>query len=162
MIGVDGWCCVDGCVQWRSEAHGSSVGDVDGLVAPGSVTGPEHDPQPSGLGRVGGDEGGVDLADRDERRVAGGQHLAFLAHPLLDRSGAQEKHLLLIGVTVEVVALAGSDLDVEHAQPLPLRHVGRPDDPPEITPVEFLPLDVFHADETHQWSPLFVRSLDIR
>ena len=62
-------------------------------------------------------------------------------------AGAEEEHLLLVRVAVEVVALAGSDLHVEHAQPLPLGNVGRPDDPPEITPVEFLPLDIFHTDE---------------
>ena len=62
------------------------------------------------------------------------------------------------GMAVEVVALAGSDLHVEHAQPLPLGHVGRADDPSEITPVEFLPLDVIHADETHH-SVSFARTV---
>ena len=77
-------------------------------------------------------------------------------------SGAQEEHFLLVGVAVEVVALSGSDLHVEHAQPLPLGHVGGADDPTEISPVEFLPLDVFDADETHHSVSFLVRSLDIR
>ena len=65
-----------------------------------------------------GVEGGVDDAGGDEDRVAGAEEALLAVEPLLDLAGDDDDHLLLVGVLVEVVALAGVERDVDDGEVL--------------------------------------------
>ena len=69
---------------------------------------------------VAGIEGGVHDAAGNEGGVAGAEDALLPVDPLLDLAGDDQDHLLLVGVLVEVVALAGGEVDVDDRQ-LPRR-----------------------------------------
>ena len=85
-----------------------------------------------------GVEGGVHDAGGDEGGVAGAEEALLAVDPLLDPAGDDQQHLLLVGVLVEVVALAGGEGDVDDGEG---RGAGRRRvrEPAELAPVEHFP-----------------------
>ena len=77
-----------------------------------------------------------------------------ILEPLLDLPREDDDHLFLVGVRVEVVAVARLERHVEHRE-LPRTGGRRPADPAEPSPVELLALDVGFVDEpsAHTRSP---------
>src|SRR5262245_35958268 len=90
---------------------------------------------------------------RNERGVAGAEDAFLAINPLLDLSGDNEDHLFLIGVLVEIVALAGSEADIDHGE-LACTSGGRIAEPAQRAPVLDLVLDFFRDDEFSRHWPL--------
>jgi hypothetical protein len=65
---------------------------------------------------------------------------------LLHLSSHDEDHLFLIGVLVEIVALAGSEADIDHGE-LAGARAGRIAEPAQRTPILDLVLDLFRDNE---------------
>ena len=103
---------------------------------------------------VAGVEGGVHDTGGDEDRVAGAEEALLAVEPLLDLAGDDDDHLLLVGVLVEVVALAGVEGDVDDGEVLGAGG-GRVGEPAELAPVEDFRGDVGADDELagHGGSP---------
>ena len=53
---------------------------------------------------------------RNERGVAGAENALLAIDPLLDLAGDDEDHLFLVGVLMEIVALAGSEADIDDGE----------------------------------------------
>ena len=89
----------------------------------------------------------------------GAENGLLILEPLLDLARQDDDHLFLLGVRVEVVAVARLQRDVEDRELS--RTGGRwPADPAEATPVELLALDVGLVDEppVHTRSPSRLRA----
>ena len=96
----------------------------------------------------------MDGAHADEDCFARTEDGLLILEPLLDLPREDDDHLFLVGVRVEVVAVARLERHVEHRE-LPRTGGRRPADPAEPSPVELLALDVGFVDEpsAHTRSP---------